>query len=54
MPRWNARVAQYSRSDMLFELRMLRTLAVAAKGRLTVVEAIAEFRAENERAAGAG
>jgi len=45
---------QYRHDQMLFELRMLRTLSAVAEGGLTVAEAIAEFRAENEPRARAG
>jgi hypothetical protein len=45
---------QYPHDQMLFELRMLRTLDAVAEGDLTVAEAVAEFRAENVRMASAG
>ncbi len=38
--------SQYANRELLFELRMLRTLEVVAEGRLTIDEAIAQLASE--------
>jgi hypothetical protein len=46
--------SQYGSDEMLFELRMLRTLDVVAEGRLTLPEAIRQLKTESSRTARAG